>query len=273
MKNIALLATLLLTFFVSSCENVIDLELDKAPPKLVVEAAINWSKGTLGNQQIIKLTTTSGFYDQDIPVVSGATVYISNSSKVRFDFIELQTTGKYSCTNFIPVLDETYTLTIITNGETYNATEKLKSVAPITRLEQDNEGGILGTEVEVKAFYTDPAAADNYYLFLYTYSNKIISNYFVSSDKFYQGNEVFSSSNNGDLEIGDEVELKHIGISKEYYEYMSILINVAGGSSGGPFQSPPATVRGNLINETNFDNFALGYFSLSETDSRKYTIE
>jgi hypothetical protein len=54
---------------------------------------------------------------------------------------------------------------------------------------------------------------------------------------------------------------------------MSILISLAGSNNGSPFQSPPATVRGNIVNQTNEANYALGYFSLSEIDSLEYTIE
>jgi hypothetical protein len=54
---------------------------------------------------------------------------------------------------------------------------------------------------------------------------------------------------------------------------MSILLSIAGNNGGGPFQSPPATVRGNIINTTNPSNYALGYFSLSEMDTKNYTIE
>jgi hypothetical protein len=50
-------------------------------------------------------------------------------------------------------------------------------------------------------------------------------------------------------------------------------LSIAGNNGGGPFQSPPATLRGNIINATNFDNYALGYFRLSETDSGNYIIE
>jgi hypothetical protein len=69
------------------------------------------------------------------------------------------------------------------------------------------------------------------------------------------------------------VTVTHYGISKTYYNYLSILIKISGGDSGGPFQSPPATVRGNIINTTNKDNYALGYFSLGEIDSKTYTVQ
>jgi hypothetical protein len=48
---------------------------------------------------------------------------------------------------------------------------------------------------------------------------------------------------------------------------------VAGSSSGGPFATPPATIRGNIVNQTNSKNFALGYFTLSETDYKNYLVQ
>ena len=54
---------------------------------------------------------------------------------------------------------------------------------------------------------------------------------------------------------------------------MSVLVSIAGNNGGGPFQSPPATVRGNIINTTNAANYPLGYFSLSEFDVLYYSVE
>lgn len=270
-------ATLLLLFFISifftSCEEVVDVNLDTAPPKLVIEAALNWQKGTTGKQQTIKLTTTTGFFQNVIPTVSGATVFVKNSQNEQFNFNEVAKTGRYVCSNFKPVIDETYTLTVISAGNTYTATEIMKSIAPISRIEQKNDGGITGTDIEVRAYYNDPPNVDNFYLYKYVYSNKITSTYYVAEDKFFQGNEYFSQSDDDDLEIGNEIEITHYGISKQYYNYMSILVSIAGSNVGGPFQSPPATVKGNIINTTDKANYPLGYFSISETDTKKYKIQ
>ena len=273
MKPIHFLYILFLTALVSSCENVVELDLENAKPRLVIEAAIEWPKGSSGNQQTITLTTTSGFYDVSTPVVTDATVYVTNSNNTRFDFIDTQSKGKYTCNNFVPKIGETYTLTVITNNQTYTASETLQSVTPITRIEQNNQGGFTGNDIEVKAYFNDPSNENNFYLFHYIYSGKVISNYYADSDKYYQGNEFFSLTREDDLKVGDEVTITHFGISERYYNYMNILISVSGGSSGGPFQSPPATVRGNIINQTNSENYPLGYFSLSESDTRKYTIQ
>ena len=76
-----------------------------------------------------------------------------------------------------------------------------------------------------------------------------------------------------DLKTGDSIQLQLNGISQRYYNYMNILLSISGSNGGSPFQTPPATVRGNVINQTNFDNFALGYFSVSETDQQTYIVQ
>lgn len=272
MKKISLFILLLSAIFFTGCQEVVDLDLETAPPKLVIEAAINWKKGTTGAEQTIKLSTTTGYFQNVIPTVSGATIFIRNSANKQFDFTEVQKTGRYVCTNFEPVINETYTLTVISNGNTYTGSEVLKSLAPITRTEQNNDGGIIGDEIEIRAFYTDPANEDNYYMYNYIYPNKIKSEYSIDRDKFFQGNESYSISDDEDLKIGDEIEITHYGISLQYYNYMNILISIANGGNVF-FQAPPVNVRGNMTNATDSENYPLGYFSLSETDTRKVIIE
>jgi hypothetical protein len=102
MKIYQLTLVVLITLFLSSCEDVIQVDLDTATPRLVIEASIQWQKGTTGNDQKVKLTTTTGFYSQTIPTVSGATVFITNSSNVVFDFIETPNSGEYLCSSFVP---------------------------------------------------------------------------------------------------------------------------------------------------------------------------
>ncbi|GIZ10110.1 DUF4249 domain-containing protein [Flavobacterium sp. UMI-01] len=273
MKKLHTLFLFLSLIFFTSCEDVIPVDLDTAPPKLVVEAIIKWEKGTDGKNQKIKLTTTASYFSNQIPVVSGATISIKNSSNTIFNFTEIGATGEYMCSNFVPVINETYTLTILHNGNTYTATETLKSVAPIEEVTQKNDGGFTGTDIQIKTFYTDPANEVNYYLYQYSYNNQILQNFYADEDSYFQGNRFFSLSQKDNLKAGDQVTITHYGISKSYYNYMNILISIAGGGGGGPFQAPPATVRGNIINTTDKNNYALGYFTLNEIDTKTYTIQ
>ena len=273
MKIYKIIFILIISIFASSCEEVIDVKLDTTSPQLVVNASIEWKKGTLGNEQKIKLTTTTGYFNTTIPTVSGANVFITNSNNIIFNFIETPNTGEYACTNFVPVMDEEYVLTINLNGQTYTATETMKSVSSITNISQNNKGGFTGDQIEIKSFFNDPSNADNYYMFRFKSNRTTIPSYDIFDDSFTQGNENFGLYSNEDLKSGDNLDLTLYGISKRYFEYMRKLTAVAGSSSGGPFATPPATVRGNIVNQTNSKNFALGYFTLSETDFINYLVQ
>lgn len=266
--------TLLLFILISlsSCQDVIDVNLNTAQPKLVVDASIKWEKGTTGNEQKIKLTTTTDYYSNVIPVVSGATVFITNQDNDIFSFVETPNTGEYVCTNFIPEIDKNYVLTVIYNGETFTASEILKSVPDIISIEQREDLGFVGDEVGVKINFQDNPDQENQYLFRFETEINALAEFNVLDDRFAQGNVMFALYSNPDLKVNDIINFKLYGISKQYYNYMNILIGITGDNTGSPFSTPPATVRGNIINQTNENNFALGYFNLSETKSVEYTI-
>ena len=264
--NISLLSLLF------SCQEVVNVDLDTAAPKLVIEANIFWEKGSAGNNQRVKLTTTTNYYATTFPVVSGAIVNIKSGTTV-FSFVEVPNTGVYECKNFVPELNKSYTLEVVVGGQTYSATETITTVAPITKFVQKNDSGFAGDEIEVKAYYNDPSTEENFYLYNYLYPDKTKPDYYVSKDEFYNGNEFFSRSNKDGLKKGDKFQINHIGISKQYFNYLSILIEISGSSGGGPFSTPSATVKGNIVNKTNFDNYPLGYFALSEVEAKSYTVE
>jgi hypothetical protein len=273
MKLFKLLTLFIATISLSSCEDKINVDLETAAPKLVIDAAIKWQKGTNGNKQQIKLSTTAQYFGTEIPKVAGATVFITDSDNVVFNFVETDTLGNYNCTNFIPVLNKNYKLTVVYKNETYEASENLMPAPQIERIEQKNQSGFSGNDIQIKAFFTDDGTQDNFYLFQYQSSDRLIPTFDLSKDEFYQGNEIFGIYQDENLKAGQTLAISILGISEKYYNYMNILVTIAGSTAGSPFQSPPATVRGNVKNTTNERNYPLGYFSLSETDFRNYVIE
>lgn len=264
---------ILTLFLFISCEKVIDVNLETAEPRLVIEASINWINGTNGSQQRIKLSTTTDYFSSTIPPVVDATVFITNSSNQQFNFIQDTEPGVYVCNNFNPVLNENYTLTVVYQGEIYTATEKLLNTPIVKRVEQKNDGGILGDEIEVKFVFDDLPNETNHYFLKINDPYKVIPEYGVLEDRFFQNNEMFGLYFSEDLKVGDTLKFTNNGITLNYYNYMNILLSQVGGGNAGPFSTPTSTIRGNIINQTNFDNFALGYFRLSKTEIKEYIIE
>lgn len=264
---------IIILVFAYSCEDVIDLELPTSKPRLVIDASIDWLKGTSGNEQQIKLSLTAPFFDLDVPPANNATVIITDNNNNSFEFIEDGVTGIYINNDFIPEINGEYNLTVIYKGETYTASETLKSVSEITRVEQNLEGGFSGDETEIKAFFNDPIDEENYYFFEFTPSLPVTSTLDTFKDEFVNGNEIFGFYVEENLDLGQSVTIRNHGVSERFYEFMFILLQQIDDGGGGPFETQPATVRGNCINTTNPENFALGYFRLSEVDEFVYFVE
>lgn len=275
MKNITIKLTffiILTSLFLTSCEEVIEVDLKQGTPKLVIDASLKWQKGTLGNEQTIILSTTAAYYEQQVPAATGATVFVTNEAGIVFNFTEIPNIGKYICSNFIPEINQNYELTVVYKGETYTASEKLIAVPTIESVTQTENGGFLGDQVEVKFFFQDFPNEANYYLINFNPSNSRLPIIDVIDDDFFQGNQMFAYLAS-DFKSGDTIGLKLQGISKSYYNYMNILLGISGSNGGSPFATPPATVRGNIINQSTTENFALGYFQLSEMDTKNYIVQ
>lgn len=269
-KALTLLSLFLVLFF-ASCEDVVTLDLETGETRLVVDAEIIWQKGTNGNEQTIKISKTAPYYNNTTPKVSGAQVRIENTNGDVFTFNEAEA-GSYVCTNFVPVIGMDYTLYVTAEGQSFTAVEKLTSVTPIDRVEQAMVPDFGGEDViEVTYYYKDPADAVNYYLTDYKSESLIFPEYELTDDEFFNGNEVNTRFSNEDkLKAGHTLEITHRGISKNFYNYMNLLLEVYGGS---PFSIPPGNIRGNIINTNDANNYAFGYFRLCEADKASYLVQ
>lgn len=259
--------------FLISCEDVIELDLDSEEPRLVIDASINWIKGTSGNEQTIKLSLTTPYFSDAIHAANNAIVTISDENNNFFEFLEEGNSGLYKSSNFIPVIGEKYFLTIQYENETYVAEETFIEVNDYDFIQQAEGAGFSGEDFEIKAFFTDPVDVENHYLFEFQPEILNIPDLGVYEDRFTNGNQMFGYYSNEDLEVGQVVTIKNYGISKEFYNYMFILLQQNSQDSGGPFETQPSTVKGNCSNQTNSENYPLGYFRLSEVAIIDYTIE
>ena len=281
MRNYIKITALYLMGLLASCTDVVDVEVQQGPTRLVIQASLDWEKGTTGNEQLVKLSTSTEFFDTtNNTAVTGASVSITNdTSGAEFIFTD-QNNGEYTTTEFVPVLNQSYTLNVVHDGETYTAQETLMSVTDITDLYQDREDGFDDEELELHVEFTDPANEENYYFFKFQREGDLLPEFEVGDDEFVNGNEIdwwYELEEDEDtdkidvLKPGDVVAIEMYGISEAYYDYMDILIDQIGGVD--IFSATPVAVKGNCINLTNPDNYAHGYFRLTEVNRTSYTFE
>ena len=270
-NRILTLLSFLFVLTFSSCEETVTLDLETGATKLVVDAEIIWLKGTTGSEQTVKISKTAPYYNNTTPKVSGAQVRIENSNGDVFTFNETEP-GFYVCTNFVPVIDMNYTLYVTAEGQSFTATEKLTSVTPIDKVEQKIVPDFGGEDViELTFYYKDPADQVNFYLTDYQSDFLIFPEYELTDDELFNGNEISTRFEDDDkIKPGKTVNITHRGISKNFYNYMKLILEIYGGS---PFSIPPGNIRGNIVNTTDSNNFAFGYFRLCEADKVSYLVK
>ncbi len=153
-----------LLFVGVSCTDVIEVDVPEAPPRLTIEASLDWEQGTSGSDQTILLSTSTPYFaEQKIAPVLGASVRVTNEDSGAEFIFEDQNNGEYTTSNFIPVIGDTYALEVIYNDERYTATETLVPVSDIVDVFQSTEGGEDKDALEVNVTFDDPADIENYY--------------------------------------------------------------------------------------------------------------
>lgn len=271
----------ILTVVFSSCSDVIDVDVPVAAPRLVIEASIDWEKGTAGNEQMIKLSTSTPYFNSEIDnTVTGASVKITNNTdNSEFVFIDMND-GTYTISDFIPVVNQNYTLEVIYNGETYMAEETLIPVVDVEDIYQTVDGGFNIEALEVNVDFIDPAGVENYYFFKFKEQGDLLPELLDVPDEFTDGNRmtVFYEKEEDDdigqkeFEVGDVAKIEFYGVSKQYFNYIGLLIEQYD-SVGDPFSSAPVALRGNCVNPEKPSNYAFGYFRLSQVVKISHTFQ
>lgn len=264
---------ILLVGIFTSCTDVVNVDVPNAGARLVIEASINWKKGTTGNEQTIQLSSSTAYFDSspNEPVTTATVSITKDNDGTQFNFTN-QNNGNYTTTNFIPEVGSSYTLNITYNNETYTAQETLIGVTEINRVEQ--EEGFNDDEYRIRVLFNDPINETNYYLGQFTQDNLAVPSLASIRDEFINGNEAFILHFDEKNVVGTEIDIKVFGISEQFYYYIEQLIEQSGTQGGGgPFSTVPAQLKGNCRNVNNSDEEVLGYFRLSEFSQAIYTIE
>lgn len=272
MKLLESILILMTGISLTGCSKVIKVDLKTAPTKLVIDASIDWLKNTQGNEQSITLSTTTGYYNDEFPTVSGAIIFITNSTNTVFNFSESTNKGEYICKDFKPVPGETYKLTVTLNGVTYAASETLMGTPDIDHDIPQNDKGGGGDEIEIQFSYQDDGSRDNYYVSGIKSNRVAYPQYFAENDENFQGRKMTQFYSHKDLVKGDSLNIKLYGVSRRFFDYFKKIL-LASGNDDSPFPTTPTEVRGNINNQSNANNYVLGYFRLSEVVSRNYTIQ
>jgi len=267
---------LILTISLSSCTDIIDIELNSANQTLVVEAKIT----DQDSPAMVYLSHTTDYFNPNEPErVTGAIVKLSNSSGQSAQLVEMDP-GVYQSSYFKGISGETYTLSIEEGDQIYEAQSSLPTKVKIDSLVVEwfasfNPNDSLGGGYMLNCWYTDPVDEANFYMFTAEKLNisdtqepdsRRPSSRILMSDILSNGKPSLMNLNRrGFYEIGDTVLVEMISIDQSMYKYLDQLGEVSG---GGPSfgSSAPANPQNNI------NNGAMGYFSAQAIDSQVVVI-
>lgn len=290
MKNLYII--LLSAFALTSCEEVIDLNLDTAPKKLVIDAALDWKKGETKAYPIVDISYTEAYFGEThspaidnavVKIVSGTQTYSltlwDGTSTITSDNLpELKGGSRYVFpAGITPELGKNYELIVELNGQTYTAKDKMLEapIIPSNRITQKEKGGFLGDRKELR-FYFDGIndGVANAYLVKLSQNNTSKTIYGTLDDNYIANNKFFFIMTGVDddekLNKGDVVNVILYRIHPQYKEFVQMLVRLSKGQS--PFAIPTRPI-GNIVNITNKRENPLGAFRVAQYTTLQYTVK
>lgn len=252
MKNIfltALAASVLLT----SCEQVIDYELDEAAAKVVFEGLITDEPGPY----IIKISQTRGYLDQEPNQGILGAVVVVQDNQGNIDTLEAAGPGIYRTRTLQGVIGNTYQMRAFINGQEYSAQSTMRDINPVDSVsfEFKEETSVQDEGYYPTFYFQEKAGKGDYYKIDFYKNGQRLDDVIAINDDLYDGNY-------GDPEVGhvlqlaDTFRVEMYSLDKPAYDFwlgMSTLYY----QGGSPFETPPANPPSNI------SNGALGFFGAS----------
>ena len=280
-KSLFLKYNIILFVFISlvfaSCSEEVELELDKSFTRIVVDGQI--STDTLAH--CIRLRTSSSyFYNQTPPVLSGAKVELNDGFQTFVLTEKPIGSGNYYTDSLVfGVEGRNYKLSISDvdlskdgNKTSFLAKEYLNpgwqpdSIRTNPKVNHEGKTGY-----EILLFGKEPGDRADFYFWNYYVNGKLGSDTLYKTaftdDQFFNGLYVqgFPIFNFIEAKEGDTIQVETMSISNDYYKFAYALI-VEAMFGGGGIMGPPANVP------TNIKEGGLGYFKATSIRRNSYII-
>ena len=238
----------------TSCEDVIELDLESSEPQLVIEAVLD----ATAQRARVNISQSNDFYDNSASVkVSNALVTLESEAGETYTLSEDEQ-GEYQIENVISNSEESFTIRVEIDGIIYEATSQVPYQISLDSLEVlENGGPPIGSgegDIRLAANWEDPAGIENFYR-IRSYVDGVFQSdiYTVFSDSFTGDGNQQSIPIRESFEENTTVTLELLSVDENYFDYFFQLSSIVG---DGFNSTTPYNPKGNFTNE------ALGYFGI-----------
>jgi hypothetical protein len=252
---IYILCTLL---FFSGCEEIIDVNLNDADPRVVIEANLS----DLESTQRIRVSKTVAFNEpvNSVGVTNAVVLVLDN--KGGYHSFQHERDGNYVARDFTPAAGNSYSLYVEVDGEPFHS-----SCYMPTYVEVDSTGiareNILGESYYFATFkFNDPPDESNYYKYDISINDASYRFSSVFQDKFNDGLYVTHQVSDLDAELqpGNYISVRRYCIDEKVFSYWNEY------QSTNPGSAAPGNPTSNISNN------ALGYFSVASAQEFRLQI-
>jgi hypothetical protein len=250
---------LLCILLITSCQKVINIDLNSASPAIVIVGNVNDQPGPY----TVTLSQTVNFSDPNtFPPVSGAFISIADNAG-NVDTLVQTIPGTYQTKKTMGVPGRTYNLTVIANGQTYTSSSTMPQPVTFDTLIIIQQTGFRDTNLYPQAIFQDPATGNNYYHFVETRNDSVVTHLFTIDDQYTHGRFIqYTLRSDTAMAIGDSVKVEMQCIDEGTYNYFSTFREASGNTNVTPY---------NPI--SNISNNALGYFSAHTSRFRAIKVQ
>lgn len=259
---------LLLFAAIFGCEKVIDVPINEADRRIVVEAVL---MDVVGESEILLSRTGSIYQDSNFEEISGALITVTDQNGVQTVFVEDSlTAGRYIHPNFVTMPNSSYFLSINVEGEILTSETATFGTPLIDSITYEMNIGGFGPGAEDDTsflmFYNfvDDGSVANYYRVIPYVNGVKDRDVYIVNDDFYNGQSLtapmFATSPN----LHDTVLVKLLSMDESVYEYF---VTFSANTQSGIFSSAPS----NPV--TNINGNAIGYFGAFTSDTISIIIE
>ncbi|MBD1362919.1 DUF4249 domain-containing protein [Mucilaginibacter sp. ZT4R22] len=254
MKRYIYIAVVLIGGLFSACEKEIQLDLNSANTKYVIEGMVTDQPGPA----IVTITQTKNFdADNNFPGISGAVVTISDNNGPETTLNET-TAGRYESTVVTGVPGHSYALKVVVGGETFTAVSTIPAIVKFDSLYVSNEV-LMGDDRRVaNVMYKDPPERGNSFHYIQFVNGRRTRSLFAENDNLTNGRNVTTQlrvygdeGEENPIVTGDSIRVEMQGINPGVFLYWFSLQSASGRSNDGAPANPVTNIQGG----------ALGYFS------------
>jgi Domain of unknown function (DUF4249) len=266
-KSFNILISLISVAIFSGCQKVINVDLNEAAPRLVIEGLINDRPGPY----TITISKSGSYFNQPVlPPVTGAEAILTDNTGT-IDTLTEAAPGIYFTSKIKGIPGRTYTLKVISEGQEYSGSSTILSHVNIDslsiiksqsqrifqRVNDQNE-----SHFEIHCFFKDPPEKNFYRIKVYANDTINAENYRLFDDQYTNGLKTELRVTRA--RVGSTYRIELLSLDRQTYGFYRTLEDLL--HTNPFFGSTPANPNNNL------SNGALGYFGACAVSSKTIIV-